>query len=397
MSMATEGIKYTGSKRLILPKLLQAIQPLQAATVLDGFSGTTRVAQALKASRYRVIANDVADWSRVFGQCYLLNRQPASYYLPMIEHLNSLPGYDGWFSEHYGGRDFDGSAIQPDGTKRLWQLHNTRKLDAIRSEIDEITTDEVERSVLITSLILAMDRVDSSVGHHVSYLKKWAPRAYNTMKMVAPRFVVDEADHEVRQANIFDLVKEIGTVDIAYFDPPYGSSNQLMPSSRVRYASYYHVWKTICLNDRPELTGVANRRVDVGDRVSGSVFEEFREDGNGRFIAVEAIRTLIRQTPAKTIVLSYNNNGRATTEALHQILDELKLKWKVVLLDHKANVMATMKWTHEWVNESVQENNTEFLFIIEKEPSEGFEAVSGRGQEKVVVAFDGQLALDGLT
>jgi adenine-specific DNA-methyltransferase len=385
--MVTEGIKYTGSKRLILPSILRAIQPLQAATILDGFSGTTRVTQALKARGYRVIANDIADWSRVFGQCYLLNRQPASYYLPMINYLNGLPGYDGWFSEHYGGRDYKGSAVQPDGTKKLWQLHNTRKLDAIRSEIDNITSDEIERSVLIASLILAMDKVDSSVGHHVSYLKKWAPRSYNTMKMIVPRFVVDEIDHEVHQEDIFDLVKKSEKVDIAYFDPPYGSSNQLMPSSRVRYASYYHVWKTICLNDQPDLTGVANRRVDVGDRVSGSVFEEFRADSEGRLIAVEAIRRLIKQTSAKTIILSYNNNGRATAEALHEIFDELKLKRKLVRIDHKTNVMATMKWTHEWVNKSVQENNTEFLFVIEKEPSEVFETVFERGQQTLVLAY----------
>ena len=44
-------------------------------------------------------------------------------------------------------------------------------------------------------------------------------------------------------------------VDLAYYDPPYGSNNDKMPPSRVRYASYYHVWTTIIQNDRPELFG----------------------------------------------------------------------------------------------------------------------------------------------
>jgi len=58
----------------------------------------------------------------------------------------------------------------------MWQLHNTMKLDAIREEIDIITDDEIKRAVLLTSLILAMDKVDNSVGHQVSYLRQWAPR-----------------------------------------------------------------------------------------------------------------------------------------------------------------------------------------------------------------------------
>ena len=90
--MDTQGIKYTGSKREILPALLELIKPLNVKTILDGFSGTTRVSQALKQAGYTVYANDIADWSKVFGGCYLLNRKPANYYLPIIEHLNNLPG-----------------------------------------------------------------------------------------------------------------------------------------------------------------------------------------------------------------------------------------------------------------------------------------------------------------
>lgn len=394
MSIKTEGIKYAGSKRLILPKIINAISSLGAKTVLDGFSGTTRVSQYLKANGYTVISNDIADWSKVFGECYLLNTKPASYYQPMIDHLNSLKGISGWFTENYGGKDYDGSAIQPDGTKRIWQIHNTMKLDAIRDEIDKLTGDPIERSVLITSLILAMDKVDSSVGHQVSYLKNWATRSYNLMKMEVPQLLIDNKPHKVYQGDIFDTLESLDEVDVAYFDPPYGSSNDLMPSSRVRYASYYHIWKTICLNDKPKLVGVANRREDVGDKVSGSVFEEYRKNDKGEFIAVEAIRELIETTNAKTIILSYNNNGRATSIALNKILSSLNLKSKLIEFDHKTNIMATMKWTNEWVNESVQASNKEYLFVIEKKPSEVFDSIESV-QDRLFESV-GENALTGL-
>jgi len=378
--METQGIKYTGSKREILPVLLELIKPLNVKTVLDGFSGTTRVSQALKQAGYTVYANDIADWSKVFGECYLLNRKPASYYLPLINHLNSLPGKYDWFSENYGGEPNGGSAIQKDGRKRIWQLHNTKKLDAIREEIDKITKDKIEKSVLLTSLIIAMDKVDSSVGHQVSYLKKWAPRAYNTMKMEVPRLIIDDKQHQVYQKDIFDLVNDI-EVDLAYYDPPYGSSNELMPPSRVRYASYYHIWKTICLNDKPKLVGVANRREDVGDTISGSIFEEFRKNEKGHYIVIEAIEKLIKNTPAKYVVLSYNNNGRATFQAIKDILKNLKKKISIIEMNYKKNVMATItRTTNEWINDT-NGRNKEYLFLINKNGKT--EAISEIKVEKI--------------
>lgn len=364
----TEGIKYTGSKREIIPVLLELIRPLNVRTIFDGFSGTTRVSQALKKAGYTVYSNDIAIWSKVFGECYLLNKKQVSYYQPIIDRLNKLPGKVGWFSEHYGASANGGSAIHTDGKKKMWQLHNTMKLDAIREEIDKISNNEIEKSVLLTSLILAMDKVDSSVGHHVSYLKQWASRAYNTMKMFVPRLIIDDKRHKVFNDDIFNLLNNV-EVDLAYYDPPYGSSNEMMPPSRVRYASYYHIWKTICLNDRPRVIGAANRREDVSDTVSGSVFEDFRKNADGRYMVIDELKKLITGTKAKYVVLSYNNNGRATLEAILEILREINAYSSVFEMDYKKNVMSTMTWTNEWLNGGNGHDikNKEFLFLIQKD------------------------------
>ena len=139
-----------------------------------------------------------------------------------------------------------------------------------------------------------------------------------------------------------------------------------MPPSRVRYASYYHIWKTICLNDKPKLVGVANRREDVGDTISGSIFEEFRKNNEGQYIVIEAIEKLIKDTPAKYVVLSYNNNGRATFQAIKDILENLKKKISIFEMDYKKNVMATItRTTNEWINDT-NGKNKEYLFLIHK-------------------------------
>jgi adenine-specific DNA-methyltransferase len=361
----TEGIKYAGSKLRLLPYIMQLTQKVQPRTVFDGFTGTTRVAQAFARSGYQVVTNDLAVWSKIFALCYLRNTRSVGYYQELIDHLNALPGKDGWFTEYYGGLANGGSSIQSDGLKKPWQIHNTRKLDAIRSEIDRLKLGEIEAATLLTSLMLALDEVDSTLGHYASYLNEWSPRSYNTMKMTVPKVIESpEKRHEVYSDDIFNILKH-AHADLAYYDPPYGSNNEKMPPSRVRYAAYYHIWTTICLNDHPAIFGKVKRRLDSSDEVAISVFEEYRRNEEGRFIAVDAIERLLTETQSRFVILSYSSGGRATAEQLHELLGKHGTMIDCVKVDYKRNVMADMRWTHKWVRENKQENQ-EYLFLIER-------------------------------
>jgi adenine-specific DNA-methyltransferase len=361
---ATEGVKYAGSKLKLLPYILRLIKKVDAKTILDGFSGTTRVSQALAKSGYEVLSNDIAVWSQVFGTCYLLNKKTRAEYQELIDHLNAVKPVDGWFTENYGGQPNGGRSIQADGFKKPWQVHNTRKLDAIRDQIDRLSLPIIDKAVALTSLILALDEVDSTLGHFVSYLQDWSPRSYNELFLKVPDVFVTEKEHKVFRQDIFELVNDV-SADLAYFDPPYGSNNEKMPPSRVRYASYYHLWTTICLNDKPKLFGKAKRRKDTSDVVASSVFEEFRKSQSGRFMAVEALERLIKGTNARWILLSYSSGGRATAQELNEVLCECGAILDFVEVDYKKNVMAEMKWTNEWLRDS-QQPHREFLFLIEK-------------------------------
>ena len=362
--ISTQGIKYAGSKLKLIPQILKLAQKVNAKTILDGFSGTTRVSQAFAKLGYNVVCNDISSWSKVLGTCYLLNTKPRSEYQPLIDHLNALPPIDGWFTEHYGGQTNDGSAIQDDGLKKPWQLHNTRKLDAIRQEIEDLNLSVVEKAVTLTSLIIALDRVDSTLGHFSSYLKEWSPRSYKELVLEVPEVFTSEGHHEVYQSDIFELVPQV-SVDLSYFDPPYGSNNEKMPPSRVRYAAYYHLWKSVLLFDKPQLFGKVKRRKDSSDQTATSVFEEFRKNGDGRFIAVEAIEKLIRMTQARWILLSYSSGGRATAEELNDVMQSNGKLLAATEMDYKRNVMGSMKWTNEWLP-SASIPNQEYLFLLEK-------------------------------
>ena len=361
---STNGIKYAGSKQKLLPYILALVRKVRPQTVIDGFSGTTRVSQALSQSGYTVIANDLSVWSEVFAKCYLLNEYPESHYRPIIDHLNNLPSMDGWFTEYYGGDPNDGTSVGSDGLKKPWQKHNTRCLDAIRNEIDHLGISSIEKSVLLTSLIYALDEVDSTLGHFASYLNEWSPRSYKQMRLKVPALLPRNAPHRVYRKDIFDLLPTV-EADLAYFDPPYGSNNEKMPPSRVRYAAYYHLWTTVCLNDKPNIFGKAKRRSDTSDVTAASVFEEFRCNSHGRLIAVDAIRRSLEEVNAKYVLLSYSSGGRATAEQLNEVIAENGKLIEVAEIDYRRNVMASMRWTNEWVRDA-ELPNREFLFLVEK-------------------------------
>ena len=360
---ATEGIKYIGSKLKVLPYILGLINQVKPKSVLDGFAGTTRVSQALSKLGYRVFCNDIAVWTQIFGNCYLLNYKTREDYEPLIKHLNNVIPFDGWFTQYYGGEPNDGCAIQPDGSKKPWQRHNTRKLDAIRLEIDKLCLEPVDKAVALTSLILGLDKVDSSLGHYVSYLKNWSQRSYGNLYLQVPMVSPASTHHQVFRSDIFDILPTV-SVDLAYFDPPYGSNNEKMPPSRVRYASYYHIWKSIILYDKPELFGKSNRRKDTSDTISRSDFEEYKQNEKGRFIALEAIENLIKNTQAKYIILSYSSGGRATAEDLEEVMNNYGKIVKIVEIEYRKNVMADMRWTNQWLNKD--KPNHEFLFLLKK-------------------------------
>jgi adenine-specific DNA-methyltransferase len=352
----TEGIKYAGSKLKILPYIIDLISELEIRKVLDGFSGSTRVSQAFAKLGFDTTSSDISIWSETLAKCYLLNTHPSKYYQELFNHLNSLKGYDGWFTQYYGGDEVGSN-------KRPFQRKNTQKLDAIRDEIDNLNLGEIEKAVALTSLILALDCVDSTLGHYVAYLSEWSPRSYNNLLLKVPHLFIAKGNNQVIRGDIFKTVRD-NEFDFAYFDPPYGSNNEKMPPSRVRYTSYYHIWTTVIQNDKPKLFGKVNRREDTRDSFSPSVFEEFRKDSQGHFIAMQSIRKLIEETNARYILLSYSSGGRATKEELNNIINSSGKLIKAISIDYKHNVMAAMRWTNEWINSNGK--HKEYLFLMEK-------------------------------
>src|SRR5215471_19736935 len=97
-------IKYIGSKRKLIADLVSTVETLpEVETVLDLFSGTSRVGSALRARGYRVTANDHNAYAYTLARCYIAV-DPDEWTAPAAAHiarLNGLTGAPGYFTRTY--------------------------------------------------------------------------------------------------------------------------------------------------------------------------------------------------------------------------------------------------------------------------------------------------------
>ena len=288
-------IKYLGSKRRLVPVLAQLCAASGARTALDLFTGTTRVAQAFKTQGVAVTAVDTARYAHIFAQCYIETDAAAVDMTALhvaIDHLNRLRGRQG-----YVHRTFSQEA-------RFFQPFNAARIDAARDAIERRYAGSPLYPLLLTSLIEAADRVDSTTGVQMAYVKQWAPRSANPLVLRVPE-LLSGAGRAVR-GDAAVVAPTLGPFDLAYLDPPYNQH---------RYFTNYHVWETLVAWDAPEPYGVARKRIDARDPSTRSAF-------NSKRTMPDALRQTVRGVDCELLVLSYNDESWLGVEELETLCGE---------------------------------------------------------------------------
>ena len=342
-------IKYLGSKRRLVGVLGRLLGAAEATTALDLFTGTTRVAQEFCRRGAFTTAVDTASYAEVFGQCYIETDAAAVDLEALgeaLRRLGELPGLDGYVTDVFCTQ------------ARYFHPDNGRRIDAIRAGIDDLFGDDPLRPLLLTSLVEAADRVDSTVGVQMAYLKKWAPRALRPLRLRAP--VLIPGSGRALRADAATAVQTLPRVDLAYLDPPYNQH---------RYFTNYHVWETLVRWDAPEHYGVACKRIDSRDESTRSVFNRKRE-------MPAAVRDLLARARAEVVVVSYNDESWITAEQMLAALrDAGHEEARMLAFDSKRYVGAQIG-IHDGSGRKVGAvshlRNTEYLFIAG--PAERVEA-----------------------
>lgn len=284
-------IKYIGSKRVLVRPIVAAVQALGARSALDLFSGTSRVGHALKRAGVHVTANDHLAYAATLARCYVQAdadrwRAPAERLLAELARTPPRPGY---FTETFCEK------------ARYFQPHNGARVDAIRDAIAARDLDPELEAIALSSLMEAADRVDSTTGVQMAFLKKWAQRAYKDLDLRLPELLPGPG--RALQLEAAEAAAE-AEADVVYIDPPYNQH---------RYMGNYHVWETLVRWDAPEAYGVAQKRVQCRDYVS---------DFNRKRRIHGALAEVISATRARHLVVSFNNEGYVSRDEMHALLAE---------------------------------------------------------------------------
>jgi adenine-specific DNA-methyltransferase len=350
-------IKYLGSKRTLVPVLGAIAAESGARTAVDLFTGTTRVAQEFKRQGLTVTANDLATYSKVLADCYIaLDGAHADLdeLTSALAELATLPGKRGYFTRTFCEES------------RYFQPKNGMRVDAIREAIDADYAHSWLRPVLLTSLMLAADRVDSTTGVQMAYLKQWAPRSFNDLELRAPDLLPGAgiATHD----DALHAAATLPRTDLVYLDPPYNQH---------RYFTNYHIWETLMRWDAPQSYGVARKRTDARDAATKSRFNAKRE-------MPDAMRRVLRSIDATLAVVSYNNESWITPDEMTTALREAGFQdVRLLSFDYKRYVGAQIGIHNPSGHKVVQvshRRNVEYNFLAG--PRDMVDACAARAESR---------------
>ncbi len=295
----------------------------------DIFAGTGVVGERFNNPNIKIISNDFLSANYVCLRTFLeMNYDVGENILNKLKHLNSLPNdRNNYFSEHFGGTYF---------TEK-----NAQKIGEVRAEIENIVESEDEKTILICSLLYAVDKIANTVGHYDAFRKKLD--MVQPLKLLIPDINYSHnVNNKIYKEDANKLISKIQT-DVLYIDPPYNSR---------QYSDAYHLLENLTEWKKPNVIGIC-KKMDRSHIKSNYCQKK----------ASHALGNLIKNANCKHIFLSYNNtrdskdsrsNARVHDDEILQILNE---KGQVEIFEKDYKAFTTGK--------SNGQNNRERIFYCE--------------------------------
>lgn len=318
--LASQLITCIGNKRALLPLIARGLQVVRRdiqrpLDIVDAFAGSGVVSRFFKQHARRLVSNDLESYARVIGHCYLANRDEVDWpalkaaHARILQQARRRPVTDGLIRTGYAPRD--DRDIQP-AERVFYTVENAIRLDTYCSLINELP--QAQRPLLLAPLLAQASVHANTSGVFKGFYKDGRGvgryggaggdalrRILGAVELELPVLSRHSCMVEVHCEDANRLVRRIGPVDVAYFDPPYNQHP---------YGSNYFMLNLLCDYREPA-------RVS---RVSGIPDDWKRSAYNRRSQAARALTDLVDGTDARWLLVSYNNEGFIAPDALHQIL-----------------------------------------------------------------------------
>uniref|UniRef100_A0A6C0C4T7 site-specific DNA-methyltransferase (adenine-specific) n=1 Tax=viral metagenome TaxID=1070528 RepID=A0A6C0C4T7_9ZZZZ len=307
-------MRYLGNKTdhlEFIESVLDIYKGKLEPTLFDGFGGTGSVTQYFNQKGYNVTSNDINDYSYklCFSRNNIILTDLTFNGLKMninnvLNHLNTCKK-KGFIYENYSPN----SSCKYE--RKYFTNDNAEIIDGIRCQIEEwyksknITQKEYIH--LIAILIETASLYSNIPGTYGAFLKNWDSRALKTltlnMEIHKKLLSHNNNANKTYNSDIRDIIKKVKSCDFMYLDPPYNERD---------YASYYHVLETISKYDNP----------DLKDNKTGTKKKITKSNWCRKSSVINELEYVIKNSNAKVVLLSYNNEGIMKEEDIKKIFEK---------------------------------------------------------------------------
>ena len=306
--------RYLGNKYRLLPFIKAVVENEcnNVDIIADIFAGTGAVASAFDDKQ--LITNDIMYSNYVCNYAWFSADDFQKDKIEKIidEYNAATIDEDNYMTENFADTYFS--------------KEDCAKIGFIREDIErKYDSGEInfrEKSILLTSLQYAMDKIAKTCGHYDAYRKGGGFDTH--LELYLPLVsVYNNENNTCYNTDSNELVKEI-YADLVYIDPPYNSR---------QYCDAYHLLENVARWEKPEVFGVA-RKMDRTNLKSKYCTRS----------AAKAFEDLVNNLNCRYILFSYNNmatkgndrsNAKITDEDIYRILKN-KGEVKAFSEDYKA-------------------------------------------------------------
>lgn len=375
--LQSQLITYIGNKRALLEFIGQGVQIVQKKLgkekldCLDIFAGSGIVSRYLKQFSSSITTNDLETYSCIINRCYLANltenelKDLHKYYdllnssinkrMEELEYSRKNNTYKapGFISQYYAPNNQD-SILREE--RCFYTPYNANYLDVARQEIDK-QVPEKYRDFFIAPLLSEASIHANTAGIFKGFYKnsktktgQFGGNGKNALSRILgkitlpfPVFSEHKCPFRVFNENANDLVNnnELGSFDLAYFDPPYNQHP---------YGSNYFMLNLIANYKTPDPEKMS--------RVSGIPSDWNRSAYNKRGKVAEVFIDLVQKVKARFVLISFNSEGFISREEMTSLLESCG---KVTVLEAKYN---TFRGSRNLKDRDVHVK--EYLYLVEK-------------------------------
>lgn len=358
-------ITYIGNKRGLSAQLGRAISDVRERlggrklTSVDLFAGTGFVSRLLKQHSSLIVANDLELYSCEANRCFLTNREEIDFssLSQTVDRLNRAADQGarrpGFFSELYAPEDDNN--IKP-GERVFYTTDNARRLDFFAQEIAELP-EHIRHLILGPLLSKASIHANTSGVFKGFYKDKHTGtgkfgaaagdalrRILQPIRLEVPVLSRFSTENHVVQSEANAILKSLPEHDLIYLDPPYNQHP---------YGSNYFMLNLIARYERP-------RKIS---EVSGIPTDWNRSGYNVRKHSFPLLSALIRDAPARFVLVSFNAEGYISTEELRNEMASHGRVDEVIFPYNTFRGSRNLRGRSKYVNEH--------LFLLDRKKSKG--------------------------